>query len=212
VVEDDYDGKFRYGQRQIDALQAIDTEGRVIYVGTFSKALSPQMRLGCLVLPPARVPAFRQAKRLTDRHAPLLEQRVLASLIDGGTCERHVRRIRRENERRRAALLDAVARHVPGGTRAAGSAAGLHVVIWLPWLRARDEPARVEVARRRGVGVHPVSGLFARPTPPQGAKPAGLVVGYASLTPEQIRLGIGRLAGALADLPNAARIEPARKP
>ena len=70
VVEDDYDGEFRYGQRPIDALQSIDTEGRVIYVGTFSKALSPQMRLGYLVLPPALVPAFRQAKRLTDRHAP----------------------------------------------------------------------------------------------------------------------------------------------
>jgi GntR family transcriptional regulator/MocR family aminotransferase len=112
VVEDDYDGEFRYGQRPIDALQAIDTEGRVIYVGTFSKALSPQMRLGYLVLPPALVPAFRQAKRLTDRHAPMLEQRVLASLIDGGAYERHVRRIRRENERRRAALLDLSLIHI----------------------------------------------------------------------------------------------------
>jgi len=212
VVEDDYDGEFRYGQRPIDALQAIDTEGRVIYVGTFSKALSPQMRLGYLVLPPALVPAFRQAKRLTDRHAPLLEQRVLASLIDGGTYERHVRRIRRENERRRTALLDTITRHMPDGTRVEGSAAGLHAVVWLSWLRARDEPALVEAARRRGVGVHPVSGLFARPTPPQGARPAGLVVGYASLTPEQIRLGIGRLAEALSDLPNAGRIESARKP
>lgn len=212
VVEDDYDGEFRYGQRPIDALQAIDTEGRVIYVGTFSKALSPQMRLGYLVLPPALVPAFRQAKRLTDRHAPLLEQRVLASLVDGGAYERHVRRIRRENERRRAALLDAIARHLPDDTRVQGSAAGLHVVVWLPRLRARDEPALVEAARRRGVGVHPVSGLFARPTPPHGARPAGLVVGYASLTTEQIRIGIGRLAEALADLPDAGRIESARKP
>ena len=211
LVEDDYDGEFRYGQRPIDALQAIDTDACVIYVGTFSKALSPQMRLGYLVLPLALVPAFRQAKRLTDRHAPLLEQRVLASLIDNGAYERHVRRIRRENERRRAALLDAIARYLPAGTRVEGSAAGLHVVVWLPWLRTQDEPALIEAARRREVGVHGLSGLFARPAPRHGARPAGLVVGYASLTTEQIRIGIGRLGDALADLANAGCSKSASK-
>ena len=128
---------------------------------------------------------------------------MLASLIDNGTYERHVRRIRRENERRRAALLDAIARYLPAGTRVEGSAAGLHVVVLLPWLRTQDEPALTEAARRREVGVHGLSGLFARPTPRHGARPAGLVVGYASLTTEQIRIGISRLADALADLANA---------
>ncbi len=201
VIEDDYDGEFRYGQRPIDALQAIDTEGRVIYVGTFSKALSPQMRLGYLVLPPALVPAFRQAKRLTDRHAPTLEQRVLATLIDNGAYERHVRRIRRENERRRAALLDAIARYLPDDIRVQGSAAGLHVVVWLSRLSAQSEQAIIEAARRRGVGVYSLSGLYARNTPPSGTRTAGLIVGYASLSTEQIRVGIGRLAQALANLP-----------
>jgi len=200
VIEDDYDGEFRYGQRPIDALQSIDTEGRVIYVGTFSKALSPQMRLGYLVLPPTLVTAFRQAKRLTDRHAPVLEQRVLASLIESGTYERHVRRIRRENERRRTALLEAIAEHLPDDTRVEGAAAGLHVVVWFPTLPQTAELDVVEAARRRGVGVHPVSGLFARSMPHHGARPAGLVVGYASLTAEQIRLGISGLSQALADL------------
>jgi len=197
IVEDDYDGEFRYGQRPIDALQSIDAEGRVIYIGTFSKALSPQMRLGYLVLPPALVPAFRQAKRLTDRHAPLLEQRALASLIASGAYERHVRRIRRENERRRAALLDAVARELPEGTEVVGTAAGLHVVVWLPGLLQQDEPALIAAARVRGVGVYPVSGLFART---RARRPAGLVVGYASLGVEQIRAGIRGLAAAVAGL------------
>lgn len=200
VIEDDYDGEFRYGQRPIDALQAIDAEGRVIYVGTFSKALSPQMRLGYLVLPLSLVGAFRQAKRLADRHAPVLEQRVLASLIDSGAYERHLRRIRRENERRRAALLEAIARWMPDATQVEGSAAGLHVVVWLPWLTVREEPAVVEAARRRGVGVHAVSGLFAAAGKRRPTASAGFVVGYASLGVMEIERGVRGLSAALLDL------------
>jgi GntR family transcriptional regulator/MocR family aminotransferase len=198
VIEDDYDGEFRYGQRPIDALQAIDAEGRVIYVGTFSKALSPQMRLGYLVLPSALVLAFRQAKRLTDRHAPSLEQRALASLIESGAYERHVRRIRRENERRRAALLEAIARHMPADTWVQGSAAGLHVVVWLPSLRSQDEPRLIEAALRHGVGVYPVSGLFVDAAKRRRSQPAGLVLGYASLGVAEIELGVLSLAKALS--------------
>jgi GntR family transcriptional regulator/MocR family aminotransferase len=197
IVEDDYDGEFRYGQRPIDALQAIDTEGRVIYVGTFSKALSPQLRLGYLVLPRELVPVFRQAKQLTDRHAPWLDQRVLASLIDSGAYERHVRRQRRENERRRSALIGAIAEDLPPDAQVAGAAAGLHLVLWLPSLRQHDEAAVVAAARERGVGVYPVSPLYATPAPRHRPRPAGFILGYAGLTVEQIRQGVRLLAEAL---------------
>ena len=200
IIEDDYDGEFRYGQRPIDALQSIDTDGRVIYVGTFSKALSPQLRLGYLVLPHELVPVFRQAKRLADRHAPALEQRALASLIDSGAYERHVRRMRRENERRRTALLDAVARYLPGDAEVAGTAAGLHVVLWLPFLRPKDEPTLVAAARGKGVGVYPVSPLFAKPQSHGQPRPAGLILGYASLTTEQIQQGMRILAKVMAEI------------
>ncbi|BAN27753.1 MocR-like pyridoxine biosynthesis transcription factor PdxR [Caballeronia insecticola] len=193
VVEDDYDGEFRYGQRPIDALQSIDANGRVIYIGTFSKALSPHLRLGYMALPAALVPVFRQAKRLSDRHAPVLEQRVLASLIDSGAYERHVRRVRREYERRRAALLDAIAQWLPERARVAGTAAGLHVVLWLPQLSSRDEAAIVAAAHEKGVGVYPVAPLFAAKRP----RPAGLILGYASLTVDEIRRGIGVLAAVI---------------
>jgi len=200
VIEDDYDGEFRYGQRPIDALQAIDTEGRVIYIGTFSKVLSPQMRLGYLVLPASLVSAFRQAKRLTDRHAPVLDQRVLASLIESGTYERHVRRIRRENERRRATLLDAIARWMPAATRVEGAVAGLHVVVLLPWLTAVEEQAVVEAARQWGVGIYAMSGMFAAPALRRPSAPAGFVVGYASLDVSDIELGVRRWSEALSEV------------
>lgn len=198
IVEDDYDGEFRYGKRPIDALQSIDSDGRVIYVGTFSKALSPLLRLGYLVLPPDLVSVFREAKRLTDRHAPVLEQRVLASLIHSGAYERHVRRMRRENERRRGALLDAVARYLPKDAQVGGSAAGLHVVLWLPSRNPEDETGLATAARHLGVGIYPVSGLFAQPQNRAQPRPAGFILGYASLTGEQIQQGLqilGRLVG-----------------
>ena len=197
IIEDDYDGEFRYGQRPIDALQSIDSSGRVIYIGTFSKALSPHLRLGYLVLPPQLVTVFRQAKRLTDRHAPVIEQRVLASLIEGGAYERHVRRVRREYERRRAALLDAIAQLMPPGARVTGTAAGLHVVLWLPFLRPQDEAALVDAAGAAGVGVYPVSPLFAQARPASASDAAGLILGYASLTVEQIREGVRLLASVM---------------
>ena len=200
IVEDDYDGEFRYGQRPIDALQAMDTDGRVLYIGTFSKALSPQLRLGYLVLPAALVPVFRQARRLADRHAPVIEQRVLASLMDSGAYERHIRRLRRAHERRRVALLEAIARYLPASAQVAGTAAGLHVVLWLPSVPQQGEAQLVAAARAAGVGVYPVTPLFAGPQVCQQSRPAGLTLGYASLSEDDIQLGIRTLAAVVARL------------
>lgn len=200
IVEDDYDGEFRYGQRPIDALASMDGDGRVIYVGTFSKAMSPQLRLGYLVLPPALVAAFRQAKQLTDRHAPLLEQRAMASLIDSGAYERHVRRCRRENERRRVALLDAIARHLPRGTQVLGAAAGLHVVIRVPGIGDIEGPALVAAAARHGVGLYPLAPLFASAPQRADRQRTGLILGYASLTIPQIEAGVQRLGEAIGEI------------
>ncbi|KAF1011332.1 MAG: HTH-type transcriptional regulatory protein GabR [Pseudomonas fluorescens] len=193
IIEDDYGGEFRYGQRPIDALQSMDAGGRVIYVGTFSKALSPQLRLGYLVLPRGLVEVFREAKRLTDRHSARWEQNVLASLIESGMYERHVRRLRRENERRRQALLEAVAQHLAGVGHLVGMAAGLHGVLLLPMLPQADEAALQAAALALGVGVYPLSPLFCAPTA-QPSRCAGLILGYAGLAPRQIQDGVAILA------------------
>lgn len=199
IIEDDYGGEFRYGQRPIDALQSMDAEARVIYVGTFSKALSPQLRLGYLVLPSELIEVFREAKRLTDRHSARWEQNVLASLIESGTYERHVRRLRRENERRRRALLEAVELYLEGCGQLVGMAAGLHGVFLMPALRAQDEHRLQAASLERGVGVYPLSPLFADQASTAYERPAGLILGYAGLTTQAIHEGIGILGRVIRD-------------
>lgn len=194
IVEDDYDSEFRYGLRPVDPLQSLDTRGCVVYVGTFSKALSPQLRLGYLVLPPALVKPFRHAKQLADRHAPVLEQVVLAELIRSGAYERHLRRLRRENERRRTALVEAISTHLGEAALVEGTDSGLHVVVWLGGVPMRAEAEIVARARASGVGVWPVSPLYAERTTFRRQRCAGLVLGYAGLTTAEIQEGIGRLA------------------
>ena len=100
VIEDDYDSEYRFDIAPIPPLQALDDAGRVIYLGTVSKTLSPTLRLGYLVVPAALSAAFAKAKRLADRHSPGLEQEALADLIESGAYERHVRRVRRRNGER----------------------------------------------------------------------------------------------------------------
>lgn len=192
VLEDDYDGEFRYDAEPVEAIRALDAEQRVLYVGTLSKVLFPALRLGYLVVPPDLVDAFVNAKWLADRHSSLLEQEALATLIEEGDFERHLRRCRLRYARRREALLDATSRFLAGRVRVQGAAAGLHVVLWFPELTADRTAALIASARRRGVGVYPVAPYFF--TPPGEA---GLILGYAALAEAAIEEGVRRLGEAL---------------
>ena len=112
LVEDDYDGEYRYAIKPEESLHSLDPDGRVIYVGTFSKTLSPQLRLGYAVLPDALVEPFKKAKQLMDRHAAVSHQRVLGTMLADGSYDRHVRRMRRVQLARRTALLEALDKHL----------------------------------------------------------------------------------------------------
>src|SRR5207253_9971608 len=94
VLQDDYDSEFRYSSRPIPALQGLDQDGRVIYLGTFSKTLFPALRLGYAVVPADLVRPFTAARSVLDVHSPVLEQAVLAEFITAGYFERHLRRMR----------------------------------------------------------------------------------------------------------------------
>ena len=190
VLEDDYDADFRYVGRPLNALQGIDGPGRVIYIGTFSKALFPALRLGYLVAPPPLVEAFICAHLCSDMHAPVLQQAVLADFIQEGHFERHLRRMRLLYAERQAVLVEAAERHLRGLIDIQACDSGLHVIGWLaPHL---DEQSAARNAAAHDVDVWPLSLHTIHPYP----KP-GLILGYAPVTAGQIRAGTRRLAEAL---------------
>ena len=189
IVEDDYDGEFRYDRQPVGAMQALAPE-HVAYAGTASKSLAPGLHLGWLVLPDRLVAPVAAAKRLTGGPSAL-EQLALAELIASGAYDRHVRRARHAYRRRRDALVAALARRA-ASTRVSGIAAGLHLLAGLPGgLREADV---VERARSRGLGVE---GLESYGTGVQQHDPA-LVVGFGT-PPEHAFAGAVRaLCAALA--------------
>ncbi|MDX8499379.1 PLP-dependent aminotransferase family protein [Mesorhizobium sp. VK4C] len=196
VVEDDYDGEYRHDITPIPPLQTLDATS-VIYVGTLSKTLSPTLRLGYLVVPVSLRRAFSEAKRLIDRHAPMLEQDVLADLLASGAYDRHVRSIRRKNAERRDVLLHALADRLGPKVTVAGADTGLHVVAWMNGIAAEREPEIIAAARAVGIGLYPVSPLY-DPTAPRPAT-AGFILGYAGLDTEALRRGVAVLARLLAE-------------
>lgn len=194
VIEDDYDGEYRHDIAPIPPLQTLDPQA-VIYVGTVSKTLSPSLRLGYLVLPAGLAPVFTEAKRLTDRHAPLLEQEALAELLASGAYERHVRSIRRKNAERRAVLLQALSAECGAALSIEGADTGLHLVIWINGVSADREAEIIGAARSIGIGLYPVSPLYDAKAPKPGT--AGFILGYAALDADALRRGVTALATVL---------------
>jgi GntR family transcriptional regulator/MocR family aminotransferase len=190
IVEDDYDGELRYQGKPLESLQGLDSEGRVIYVGTFSRTIFSALRIGYLIVPKSLLPAFTAAKWLCDRHTATLEQETLADFIGTGMYERHLRRLRRRNAASRHALLEALQEHIGDRVEVTGADAGAHIVLW-PRKRI-SEDAVVAAAASRGVGVYGVNGYFLRPP----SRP-GILLGYSRMREAEIREGVRRLAEIL---------------
>jgi len=186
VVEDDYDGEFAYGGHLLESLQGLDRSGRVIYVGTFSRTMFAALRIGYLIVPASLTQAFVTAKWLADRHTPSLEQRALAEFIRDGTYGLYLRRLWRNLDARRKALLTAIAGGWRGSMQLSGAAAGAHIVLWPG--PGFDEAAGIRAAAERDVGVYGVSRYFI------GAPQPGLLLGYSQLAIQEIRDGVHRLA------------------
>jgi GntR family transcriptional regulator/MocR family aminotransferase len=189
ILEDDYDAEFRYDRDPVGSLQGLAPD-RVISMGTVSKSMAPVLRLGWLVAPDGMLPMLARHKRLLDRGSPGLDQHALATLIESGRYDRHLRRARTEYATRRETLIAALDRHAPG-VPVTGLAAGFHAVLHLP--RGADEDRVIAAAAERGVGLY---GMASMRHGTGGTEPR-LVIGFGDTTRHAIEEGIATIADLL---------------
>jgi len=195
LIEDDYDGEFRYGGRPLAALKSLDRDGRVIYIGSFSKALFPALRLGYMVLPASLREAFSAAKWLEDRGCNALEQAALARFMADGGFERHLKRAAVALRARRSAMLAGLRRHAGSAVDVVDSNAGMHLTAWLTRASHADCERLVARARERGLGLYTIA-PYCLKAPPR----PGLVLGYAGLPPADIEAAMRLFGKCLAEI------------
>jgi GntR family transcriptional regulator/MocR family aminotransferase len=190
ILEDDYDGEYRYSGRPVPSLQGLDRRGSVLFTGSFSKVLFPSLRLGYLVLPPELVDCVSAMLSITSRHAPLLEQAVLCDFIVEGHFGRHLRRMREVYAERLTVLMECAQSSLTGMLEISGVEAGLQTACWLR--TGLDGESVAAAAAKRNVEVTPLSRYS------QAARRReGLQLGFAAIDSKEIRRGIRDLAIAL---------------
>jgi GntR family transcriptional regulator/MocR family aminotransferase len=193
ILEDDYDSELRYLGKPIPSLQGLRPNGNIVYLGTFSKILSPALRLSYLVLPRSLLAPYRLIFRDYFATVSILEQKTLAKFMEQGHWERHVRRMRTIYKQKHNILLQAIAHHFGGKATVVGQGAGLHVVLQLP----ADNPGETEIIQRAGQnGIHllPFSGFHVSGKPDS----TNLLLGFGGMTADMIEEGVvllSRLCG-----------------
>ncbi|MDX8510493.1 PLP-dependent aminotransferase family protein [Mesorhizobium captivum] len=192
VIEDDFDGEYRFQGRPVPAIQSMDRSGRVIYVGTFAKLLFPALRLGFMVLPIELAGRIVNALSTTGQFAPLLLQAALADFITEGHMSRHLKRMRRIYAQRRQLFREIVTERLRDEITLSPVEAGIQVVGYLkPGI---DDIKVSQAAARRAINVSPLSKYFQNTAATQG-----LVLGYAACDAAQTRDGVERLAAAIRE-------------
>jgi GntR family transcriptional regulator/MocR family aminotransferase len=186
IVEDDYDSEYRYESLPVAALQGLDADRRVVYVGTFSKVLFPALRLGYVVIPKDLVPAFVAVREAMDVFPPRLPQAMLADFVTEGHFARHIRRVRALYRERRAALAEALARELGSRVDVIGDAAGMHLVA--AFKRGATDREVALRAAERGLWTMPLSSCYLRKPSRQG-----LVLGFGGTSVPEIRAAVERL-------------------
>ena len=194
IIEDDYDGEYRYSGAPLAPLAALDRSGRVLYVGTFGKVAFPALRLGYLVLPAGLVQAFARRRAVDVRHSEVSTQAVMAEFMAAGHFQRHVRRMRRAALSRRNALLAEWPQGVEGVGSVPAVAAGLHLTI--PVQRVAREQALIAKAVSVGVEINGLSHYWLPDSCAPVDQRAGLVLGFAAVPEAQISQALARLRQA----------------
>lgn len=191
IVEDDYDSEFRYSGAPVSSLYELAPE-KVIYLGSFSKILTPAMRLGFAILPHALVDEWKPEKKYSDVHTDALSQYALAAFIDSGALERHIWKMKKRYGRKREHLIQCLKRHFGDGFTITGEAAGLHLVAGFPGVDFTGGLTRELLLR--GIWVVPVEDhSICR----DGSHAHEIVLGYSHLSASDMEKGIAILSGAL---------------
>ncbi|RUQ42927.1 PLP-dependent aminotransferase family protein, partial [Corynebacterium pseudodiphtheriticum] len=186
IIEDDYDGEYRYSGAPLSPLAALARRGRVLYVGTFGKVAFPARGLGGVVLPPGLVDAVSRRRAVDMRHAEVSTQAVMAEFMAAGHCQRHIRRMRRAALGRRNALLAGWPDGLAGIGELPSVAAGLHLTVRVETL-AREQQLLAQ-AREVGVEVNGLSSYWLPHSSTPVDQRAGLVMGFAAV-PEVEKIG-----------------------
>ena len=194
IFEDDYDGEFRYDTKPLPALRSLDGGERVIYAGTFSKALFPGLRLGYLVMPPRLRQDFIATKWLHDVSAPAIEQAALANFIATGGFERHMRRSANALKERRSVLVQELRRHAGDRIEIVDSQAGMHLLVWLREQSRSQGEAFIARARMHGLAIPSVTPEYMHPP-----DRAGVLLKYAGLSVQGIQEAVPLFAHCLGD-------------
>jgi GntR family transcriptional regulator/MocR family aminotransferase len=192
VIEDDYDSEYRYAGRPLAALQGLDGDGRVIYIGTFSKVMFPGLRLGYVVVPADLVDAFRGVRQLVDSHPSTIAQGALADFIADGYLAAHVRRMRALYAERQAALVAALRDRVGDRLDIGPDDCGMHLVGYLD--DAVDDVALSRAAAERGITASALSRLYVDASPKKG-----LMLGYAGIAEPAMRRAVATLGAVFDD-------------
>lgn len=194
LIEDDYDSEFRYKGKPIPALQGMDQGGSVIYMGTFSKAIAPAIRVGYMVLPKPLMLPYREKGRFYSSTVSRVDQRILAEFISGGYFERHLNRMREIYKGKHDVLLGAL-KPLEKRFEIKGEYAGLHVL--LTDRKKETEQSLLKKAAQKNVRVYGLSGFYMEES--QAKETNTIVLGYAGLSEEKIRLGAELLSKAFQE-------------
>lgn len=186
IIEDDYDSEYRYDSMPITSLQGLDTNARVIYVGTFSKVMFPSLRLGYLVIPPDLVERFTAMRRLMDLGPAHTTQAVMADFVREGHFSRHVRRMRPIYANRRRLLVAELERALGDLATITGDEAGMHLALFLSG--SVDDQALAARAAQQGLQLSPLSASYTGSAPRQG-----LVLGFGNTRESQIAPAVRQL-------------------
>lgn len=196
ILEDDYDSEYRYAGRPLSALQGLDSTGRVIYVGTFSKVMFPAIRLGYMVVPKSLAGPFVQIRHALDDQTAIAMQPVLSEFIEGGYFSAHIRRMRILYTERQKVLINAVQKNLSNVLEIAPDEAGMHVVAHIRPETGLIDAEIARLAAQKGLTVFPLSEFY-HGTPDRN----GLVLGYAGSEARDIISGVEKLAQVVAQIP-----------